>query len=83
MHGDLRGIKETLLSCKKVASAIAYISSVPDVFIRWGEWDEGAFGVVHVEDELEESLDRFWRSRLRVNDPNSLKIGLSRQMHVK
>jgi hypothetical protein len=28
------------------------------VFIRWGEWDEGAFGVVLVEEELEESLDK-------------------------
>ena len=26
-------------------------------FIRWGEWDEDAFGVVHVEEELEESID--------------------------
>ena len=39
------------------------------------QWDEGAFRVVHVEDELEELLDKFWRWRWRVNDPNSLKIG--------
>ena len=29
--------------------------------MRWGEWDEDTFGVVHVEDELEESLNKFWR----------------------
>jgi len=39
----------------------SYISSVLGVFIRWGEWNEGMFGVVHVEESLEESLDKFWR----------------------
>jgi hypothetical protein len=59
MHGDLRGIRVTLLGCKSVSSAMVYISSVLDVFVRWGERHEGTFGVVHVEDELEESFDRF------------------------
>ena len=30
-----------------------------DVVIRWEGRDKGAFGVVHVRDELEESLDKF------------------------
>jgi len=28
-------------------------------FYTTGEWDEGASGVAHVEDEPEESLDKF------------------------
>ena len=32
-----------------------------DVVIRWGKRAKGGFRVVHVEDELEESLDKFGR----------------------
>jgi hypothetical protein len=35
------------------------VADKEDIIIRWREWDKGAFRVVHVEDELKESLDKF------------------------
>jgi len=36
-----------------------FVVGKEDIIIRWREWDQGAFRVVHVEDELEDELDKF------------------------
>jgi hypothetical protein len=68
MHGDFKGDKDfTRLQESFVSDGVhlkctsaAHVVDKEDVFIRWGEWDEGAFGIIHIEDdELEESLNRF------------------------
>jgi hypothetical protein len=70
INGDLRGMGDggTLLTQLQESfvsdgvhlqcTSAAHVVDKEDVIIRWGEWDKGAFRVVHVEDELEESLDK-------------------------
>jgi hypothetical protein len=56
MHGDLRGIRGTLLGCKRVSSAMAHISSVLVPRKTYSSEEANgkkAFRVIHVEDKLE------------------------------
>ena len=46
--GDVRGIGENFTQLQEFHQRV----------IKWGEWDEGAFRVVHAENELE-PLDKF------------------------
>ena len=38
-------------------TSATHVVDKEDIIIKWGELDEGAFRVVHVENELEESLE--------------------------